>query len=107
MKETIRTEDRNKAIGCTFKINELNLDSNKNVVITKYNEIQRIKSRLTEARNSVRLLESTLQELESEFRLIEPLVELEFSVNEKEWESKEVHTLIINKTDYRNTNIGS
>lgn len=107
MKEVIKTEDRNKAIGCTFKINDFNLDSNKNVVITKYNEIQRVKLRLTEARNSVRLLESTLQELESEFKLIEPLVELEFSVKEKEWESKEVHTLIINKTDYRNTNIGS
>lgn len=107
MKEVIKTEDRNKAIGCTFKINDFNLDSNRNVVITKYNEIQRVKSRLNEARNSVRLLESTLQELESEFKLIEPLVELEFSVKEKEWESKEVHTLIINKTDYRNTNIGS
>ena len=37
--------------------------------------------------------------------MIEPLVTLNFKVNEKEWESQEVNTLISNSTDYRNTNI--
>ena len=38
MKQTLRIEDRSKCIGCTFKIEEFNLDSNKNLVITKYNK---------------------------------------------------------------------
>ena len=105
MKQTLRIEDRSKCIGCTFKIEEFNLDSNKNLVITKYNEIQRLKTRLNEARESVRLLENLLKEEEEKFRMIEPLVVLNFKVNEKEWESQEVNTLISNSTDYRNTNI--
>ena len=98
-------EDRSKAIGCRFKIDELNLDSNNNLVISKYNSIQRTKARLQEARQSVRCLESILNDQEEEFRMLEPLVELEFSTTEKEWESQEVNTVISNSTDYRNTNI--
>ena len=105
MKETLKIEDRSKCIGCTFRIDEFNLDSNKNLVITKYNEIQRLKTRLSEARESVRTLECYLKELEEEFRLIEPLVELKFNINEKEWESQEINGAVINSTDYRNTNI--
>lgn len=105
MKETLRIEDRSKAIGCRFKIEELNLDSNNNLVISKFNSIQRIKARLQEARQSVRLLEDLLKQKEEEFRMLEPLVELEFSTTEKEWESQEVNTVINNSTDYRNTNI--
>jgi hypothetical protein len=105
MKEILKIEDRSKAIGCRFKINELNLDSNNNLVIYKYNEIQKTKSRLQEARQSVRYLESILNEQENEFRMLEPLVELTFKSTEKEWESQEVNTVINNSTDYRNTNI--
>lgn len=107
MKETLKIEDKSKAIGCKFKIDEFNLDSNKNLVITKYNEIQRIKDKLNAARESVRMLENSLRELEEDFRLIEPLVELEFEATDKTWESRETNGLVINKTDYRNTNIGS
>lgn len=105
MKETLRIEDRSKAIGCRFKIEELNLDSNNNLVISKYNSIQRTKARLQEARQSVRLLEDLLKQKEEEFRMLEPLVELTFNSSEKEWESQEVNTVINNSTDYRNTNI--
>lgn len=105
MKEILKIEDRSKAIGCRFKIEELNLDSNNNLVISKYNSIQRTKARLQEARQSVRLLEELLKQKEEEFRILEPLVELEFSTSEKEWESQEVNTVINNSTDYRNTNI--
>ena len=105
MKEILNIEDRSKATGCRFKINELNLDSNNNLVIYKYNEMQKTKTRLQEARQSVRYLENILKEQEEEFRTLEPLVELEFSTSEKEWESQEVNTVINNSTDYRNTNI--
>ena len=105
MKKTLRIEDRSKAIGCRFKIGELNLDSNNNLVISKYNSIQRTKARLQEARQSVRLLEELLEQKEEEFRMLEPLVELTFNSSEKEWESQEVNTVINNSTDYRNTNI--
>ena len=105
MKEILKIEDRSKAIGCKFKIDELNLDSNNNLVIYKYNEIQRTKARLQEARQSVRLLEELLKEKEEEFRMLGPLVELTFGTHEKEWESTEVNAAIINSTDYRNTNI--
>ena len=105
MKEILNIEDRSKAIGCRFKINELNLDSNNNLVIYKYNEMQKTKNRLQEARQSVRYLESILKEQEEEFRMLEPLVELTFASIEKEWESQEVNTVINNSTDYRNTNI--
>ena len=105
MKEILNIEDRSKAIGCRFKIEELNLDSNNNLVISKYNSIQRTKARLQEARQSVRLLEEVLKQKEEEFRMLEPLVELEFNTTKKEWESQEVNTVINNSTDYRNTNI--
>jgi hypothetical protein len=105
MKEVLNIEDRSKAVGCRFKIEELNLDSNNNLVIYKYNEIQRTKSRLQEARQSVRLLEELLKQKEEEFRMLEPLVELTFKSVEKEWESTEIEGAVINKTDYRNTNI--
>jgi hypothetical protein len=105
MKEILRIEDRSKAIGCKFKIDELNLDSNNNLVISKYNEIQRTKARLQEARQSVRVLEDLLKQKEEEFRMLEPLVELTFNSTEKEWESTEIEGAVINKTDYRNTNI--
>jgi NADH:ubiquinone oxidoreductase subunit D len=105
MKEILTIEDRSKATDCIFKIPELNVDSNRNLVILMYNEIQRIKARLQEARQSVRLLEELLKQKEEEFRMLEPLVELEFSTTEKEWESQEVNTVISNSTDYRNTNI--
>ena len=105
MKEILRIEDRSNAIGCKFKIDELNIDSNNNLVILKYNEMQRTKARLQEARQSVRLLEELLKQKEEEFRILEPLVELTFKSIEKEWKSTEVNTAIINSTDYRNTNI--
>lgn len=105
MKEILNIEDRSKAIGCRFKIEELNLDSNNNLVICKYNEIQKTKARLQEARQSVRYLENILKEQEEEFRTLEPLVELTFDTIEKVWESQEVNTVIKNSTDYRNTNI--
>ena len=105
MKEILKIEDRSKVTDCTFRIPELNIDSNRNLVILMYNEIQRTKSRLQEARQSVRLLEELLQQKEKEFRMLEPLVELEFNTTEKEWESQEVNTVINNSTDYRNTNI--
>lgn len=105
MREILNIEDRSKAIGCRFKIEELNLDSNNNLVISKYNSIQRTKARLQEARQSVRLLEELLKQKEEEFRMLEPLVELTFNSTEKEWESQEVNTVINNSTDYRNTNI--
>ena len=69
MKEILRIEDRSKAIGCKFKIDELNLDSNNNLVISKYNEIQRIKTRLQEARQSVRVLEELLKQKEGEIEI--------------------------------------
>ena len=105
MKEILKIEDRSKAIGCRFKIEELNLDSNNNLVISKYNSIQRTKARLQEARQSVRLLEELLKQKEEEFRMLEPLIELSFNSSEKKWESQEVNTVINNSTDYRNTNI--
>jgi hypothetical protein len=105
MKEILKIEDRSKAIGCRFKIDELNLDSNNNLVVHKYNDLQRTKARLQEARQSVRLLEALFQQKEKEFRMLEPLVELTFDTHEKEWESQEVNTVINNSTDYRNTNI--
>ena len=105
MKEILRIEDRSKSTGCRFKINEFNSDSNVNIVIDKYNKIQRIKTRLQEARQSVRVLEELLKQQEEEFRLVEPLVELRFDTHEKEWESTEVNAAIINSTDYRNPNI--
>jgi hypothetical protein len=105
MKEILNIEDKSKAIGCKFKIDELNLDSNNNLVISKYNEIQRTKARLQEARQSVRVLEDLLKQKEEEFRMLEPLVELTFNSTEKEWESTEIEGAVINKTDYRNTNI--
>lgn len=105
MREILNIEDRSKAVGCRFKIEELNLDSNNNLVIYKYNEIQKTKARLQEARQSVRYLENILKEQEEEFRTLEPLVELTFDSIEKVWESQEVNTVINNSTDYRNTNI--
>ena len=105
MKELLRIEDRSKATGCLFKISEFNSDININLVIDKYNEIQRTRTRLQEARQSVRLLEEVLKQKEDEFRLIEPLVELSFDSIEKEWKSTEIEGAVINKTDYRNTNI--
>lgn len=105
MKEILKIKDKSKAVGCKFKIDEFNLDSNKNSVISRYNEIQRTRNRLNEARESVRLLENLLNSQEEEFRLIEPLIELEFNSFEKEWESREINGAVINHTDYRNTNI--
>lgn len=105
MKEILKIEDRSKATDCIFKIPELNIDSNRNLVILMYNEIQRTKARLQEARQSVRLLEELLKQKEEEFRMLEPLVELTFNSTEKEWESTEIEGAVINKTDYRNTNI--
>lgn len=105
MKEILTIEDRSKAIDCTFRIPELNIDSNRNLVILLYNEMQRTKARLQEARQSVRLLEELLKQKEEEFRMLEPLIELSFNSSEKEWESQEVNTVINNSTDYRNTNI--
>ena len=105
MKEILKIEDRSKAIGCRFKLEELNTEDNNNLVIYKYNNLQKTKNRLQETRQSVRYLESLLKEQEEEFRLLEPLVELSFSTHEKEWESTEVNAAIINSTDYRNTNI--
>ena len=105
MKEILTIEDRSKAIDCTFRIPELNIDSNRNLVILLYNEMQRTKARLQEARQSVRLLENLLEDKEKEFRMLEPLVELSFNSSEKEWESQEINGAVINSTDYRNTNI--
>ena len=105
MKEILRIEDRSKATGCKFKLNSFNTEGNITFVINKYNELQRSKTRLQEARQSVRLLEELVKEKEEEFRLLEPLIELEFDIKEKEWETTEINGAVINSTDYRNTNI--
>ena len=105
MKEILNIEDKSKAIGCKFKIDELNTVSNINLILYKYNDLQRTKARLQEARQSVRLLEGVLKQKEEEFRMLEPLVELTFESVEKEWESTSINGAIINKSDYRNTNI--
>lgn len=105
MKEVLKIEDKSKCIGCTFKIDELNIDSNKNFIIYKYNEIQSIKKDLDNARNLVRNLENNLKELEDLFRLIEPLVKLDFITKEKDWESEEINGAVINSTDYRNVKL--
>ena len=105
MKEILRIEDRSKATGCKFKLNSFNTEGNITFVINKYNELQRTKARLNETRNSVRVLEKMYKEQEEEFRLLEPLIELEFDIKEKEWETTEINGAVINSTDYRNTNI--
>ena len=81
-KETLKIEDRSKAIDCIFRIPELNIDSNRNLVILMYNEIQRTKARLQEARQSVRLLEELLQQKEKEDWLPAPNADLFLLHNE-------------------------
>lgn len=105
MKEVLKIADKSKVLGCSFKIEQFNTEDNRNIVIYKYNELQRSKTRLQEARQSVRLLEELVKEKEEEFRLLEPLIELEFDIKEKEWETTEINGAVINSTDYRNTNI--
>lgn len=105
MKETLIIENKNRAIGCTFKISGFNTQENISMVLSKYNRIQEIKESLNIARENVRNIENILKKEENEFKMLEPLVILEFPTKEKEWESQEINTLISNSTDYRNTNI--
>ena len=105
MEEVLRIVDKSKALGCNFKIEQFNTEDNKNIVVYKYNELQRYKARLQEARQSVRVLEELVKDKEEEFKLIEPLIDLTFHSTEKEWKSTEIEGAVINKTDYRNTNI--
>lgn len=105
MKEVIKTENKSRAINCTFRFKELNTQDNNKWILSKYNRIQELKESLNTARENVRSIENILKEEEKEFKMLEPLVILEFPIKEIEWESQEVNTIINNSTDYRNTNI--